>query len=415
MKTEYKVLAASIIFWLFVWGIDAVIDYLFFYEGTLLGIMIFEVPNHELFMRLVILACFVLFGIFMSTVIKRSRRAAEAMRESEESYRKLVNTSIDGVISIDSAMRVILWNPAAERIFGYTKEEMLGQSLMKIVPEKYREAKEKGFFEFTKKGTGPAIDKILEVEAIRKDMIEIPIELSVSSRKAGETYIATSIVRDITERKKAEQLIKTSLEEKEVLIKEIHHRVKNNLQVISSLINLQSYQIRGKQNKELFKESQNRIKSIAFIHEKLYQSKDLARIDFKEYTESMVSSLFRSYGTSLDKVALNIEAEEVLLRIDSAIPCGLIINELISNSLKHAFPDGKRGEINIGLHSSNEKDIELVVSDNGVGIPEDLDFRKTKSLGLRLVTILAEDQLHGQIKVNRKKGTKFQIKFSAVK
>ena len=181
------------------------------------------------------------------------------------------------------------------------------------------------------------------------------------------------------------------------------------------MLNLQSYHIKGKKNLELFKESQNRIKSIALIHEKLCQSKDMARIDFKEYTESLVSSLFRSYGLYPGKIALKIETEKVLLGIDNAIPCGLIINELVSNSLKHAFPDGKKGEIKIGLHSNNEKDVELVVSDNGVGIPEGLDIRKTKSLGLHLVTILAEDQLHGQIKLSRKKGTKFQIRFSGVK
>lgn len=234
-------------------------------------------------------------------------------------------------------------------------------------------------------------------------------ELSELRQRISELEMAGA------ELKRAEERIKASLKEKEVLLREIHHRVKNNLQVVSSLLNLQSYHIKGKKNLELFRESQNRIKSIALIHDKLYQSKSLSRINFKEYIESLASNLFRTYGTFQSKVVLKIEAEKVMLAIDDAIPCGLIINELVSNYLKYAFPSGKRGEVKIGLHSSNKKKVEIEVSNDGIGIPQDLDFRKTESLGLHLVTILAEDQLHGQISLDRKKGTKFQIKFRAVK
>ncbi len=227
----------------------------------------------------------------------------------------------------------------------------------------------------------------------------------------SEENIAQVIIycRDITERKRIEEQIKASLEEKGMLLREIHHRVKNNLQVISSLLKLHSGDKGDKQYIEMLKDSQNRIKSMALIHEELYKSKDLANIDFDDYIKNLAKSLFRSYGISNGRIALKIDVEEVSLGIDTAIPCGLIINELISNSLKHAFPDDREGEIKIVLRLTDEDEIELTVSDNGVGIPEDLDFKKTESIGLKLVTNLAEKQLHGVVKLNQSKGTEFQI------
>ncbi|MFH0905016.1 MAG: histidine kinase dimerization/phosphoacceptor domain -containing protein [Methanobacteriota archaeon] len=226
-------------------------------------------------------------------------------------------------------------------------------------------------------------------------------------------YIGT--ITDITERKHAEEQLKESLKEKEILLREIHHRVKNNMQVISSLLMLQEELSEDEKVIEMLKDSQNRITSMALIHEKLYRSENLSKIDLKEYIDDLVSGLFQSYGISEDKVALNINAENVLLEIDSAIPCGLIINELVSNSLKHAFPEDEIGEINIFIRSTDEDMFEFLIGDNGVGIPKDLDFRKTESLGLRIVNILVENQLHGEITLNRAKGTEFKIKFRGMK
>ncbi len=227
-------------------------------------------------------------------------------------------------------------------------------------------------------------------------------------------FVSTQVAMAI-ERKRAEEELRTSLKEKEVLLKEIHHRVKNNLQVISSLLLLQSKQIKGKKNIELFKESQNRVKSMALIHEKLYQSQDLASIDFREYLNTLIVGLFRSYQARSGHIDLKLDVDDISLGVDTAIPCGLIINELVSNSLKHAFPNGHEGEVRVALHPINKKDVELVISDNGVGIPKDLDFRQTNSLGLHLVTILAEDQLDGEIKLSRDKGTEFRLKLRGVK
>lgn len=219
---------------------------------------------------------------------------------------------------------------------------------------------------------------------------------------------------DITERKRTEEQIRASLREKEVLLKEIHHRVKNNMQVIISLLNLQSKHVKDKHDLEILKDSQNRIKSMALIHDKLYQSKDLASIDFAEYIENLASHVFNTYSVSSSAIKLVADIKDVPLDINTAIPCGLIINELISNSLKYAFPDGQEGEIRIKLYASKDDTFTLIVSDKGIGLPEDLDFRNIKSLGLQVVVALVE-QLKATIERDRSEGTAFKIVFKKPK
>jgi two-component sensor histidine kinase len=191
------------------------------------------------------------------------------------------------------------------------------------------------------------------------------------------------------------------------LLKEIDHRVKNNLQVISSLLNLQSEYLPDRRGKEMFTESQHRVKSMALIHEKLYLSEDLGRLDFADYIQALATSLFQSYRIS-PQVALSVNVEDVSLGIDQAIPCGLIINELVSNSLKHAFADGG-GELRIDLRQ-REQSISLEISDDGAGLPSDVDVQDSKSLGLKLVNILV-GQLKGSMQVHRESGTQFKIEF----
>ncbi len=216
--------------------------------------------------------------------------------------------------------------------------------------------------------------------------------------------------QEIAERRQAEALIKTSLSEKELLLKEIHHRVKNNLQVISSLLYLQSKQIQDEETLGMFLESRQRIRSMALVHERLYQTEDLTRVDAAEYLRALVSQLFHSYGISAGHVHLTVQADDITLDIDTAVPCGLIINELVSNALKHAFPDDREGEVSVELGAIAGDQISLVVSDDGVGFPEDLDFQDMQSLGLRLINTLV-DQIQGTIELDRSRGTRFQIVF----
>ena len=207
-----------------------------------------------------------------------------------------------------------------------------------------------------------------------------------------------------------EEQLRASLSEKEILLKEIHHRVKNNLQVICTLLELQSDYIVDDRSRKYFMESQDRIRSMALVHEKLYQVKDFSCIDFTGYINSLTNYLYRSYVTDPERVSLTTDVGNVTLGIDEAIPCGLIINELVSNSLKYALPDGRKGDITVRFQADNQGLITLTVADNGAGFPAGLNFRETDSLGLQLVNMLTT-QLRGDIDLRTDKGTEFTIHF----
>ena len=217
-----------------------------------------------------------------------------------------------------------------------------------------------------------------------------------------------SLGLEASKRKKAEEDLKASLKEKEILMKEIHHRAKNNLTIISSLLNLQSRHINDKEALGLFRESQNRARSMALIHEKLYRSDDLRKIDFGEYIRSLTIELFHSYRAS-QGIELDMDIANIDLDINTAVPLALIVNEIITNSLKYAFPDKKTGNVSVHF-AKNDGGLQLIVEDNGIGFPDDLDFRNTNSLGMQLVTSLT-DQIKGNIKLERNEGTKFVIDF----
>ncbi len=250
-----------------------------------------------------------------------------------------------------------------------------------------------------------------EHRIIRRDGVirYVAIRIRVVPSNESEILHVYGTVQDITDRKMVEEKLKESLEEKEMLLKEIHHRVKNNLMVISSLLNLQSQYIKDKEALNIFKESQNRAKSMALIHERLYLSTDLKRIDFGAYIQTLANDLFHTYITDPSKVRLNMNVENLMVDINTTVPLGLIVNELVTNSMKHGFIDGAEGEIRIEFYKENKKFV-LVVGDTGVGFPEDLDFRKTSTLGLQLVNNLTS-QLDGNIELNRDNGTEFIIKF----
>lgn len=232
----------------------------------------------------------------------------------------------------------------------------------------------------------------------------------VAKDEEGNPLRMAGMHKDITVRKCREEQIKTSLREKEVMLQEIHHRVKNNLQVISSLLNLQARNVNDPGTLEVIKESQNRVSSMALVHEKLYQSKNLDKINFSEYITDLVNSLTRSYQSQSNRVKININVERVAFKLDIAIPCGLIINELVSNALKYAFTDSLEPEITISMHASVEHEMNLVIADNGKGIPADFDWRQSRSLGLRLVSNLTR-QLSGKIDLLDHEGTAFNLTF----
>ena len=225
----------------------------------------------------------------------------------------------------------------------------------------------------------------------------------------GRLVEIQSVGRDISDRKRAEQQ-QASLQEKEALLKEIHHRVKNNLQIVYSLLRLQQRRTLDRQAAGILLDSQNRIKSIALVHEKLYRSDNLAEINFAQYISSLAASLLSSYCISSEHIALETKVEPIALDIDKAIPCGLILNELVSNALKYAFPENCAGEIQVELRAKNKNLVQLTVSDNGVGIPSQFDLSRTKSLGLQLVQDFV-NQLEGTVRIESQQGTIVEISF----
>ncbi|MCK9150425.1 histidine kinase dimerization/phosphoacceptor domain -containing protein [Methanobacterium alcaliphilum] len=238
----------------------------------------------------------------------------------------------------------------------------------------------------------------------------IIVRFRIMFDRNGQKIGTMGVNQDITEQKVAEDALAKSLDEKNILLKEIHHRVKNNLMIMSSLLNLQSRQIKDQDAREVFKESQNRAKSMALIHERLYLSTDLKKIDFGEYIRSLATDLYHSMVSDPNQIKLQIDVEDLKIDINTVVPMGLIVNELVTNSIKYAFPDNKKGYINIGLYKQNEK-IILRVIDNGVGFPEDLDYKNTNSLGLQLVNNLII-QINGELELDKKnQGTVFTIIF----
>jgi PAS domain S-box-containing protein len=346
--------------------------------------------------------------IYLLTInIIQRRRSVIALRESEDRYRSLFDNSIDAVLLTAPDGRILAANPEACRIFERTEEEIcrIGRN---------------GLIDLTDPRLAAALEKRVrtgqfrgELTYVRKNGTLFSGEMSSAIFRDRDGNSKTSmIIRDITERKQAEEKIKASLREKELLIMEIHHRVKNNLQVISGLLDLQARSSGNPELMEMFRESQSRIRSMALVHEKLYGSNDLARIDLAGYVRTLSQDLFQSYKINPGKIDLIIQTDgDVYVDINKAIPCGLILNELISNALKHAFPGDRHGELRIIIHETENTEIEIVVRDNGLSLPDDVDIHQPRTVGLYLVNGLVKNQLDGQMEIRRDNGTEFRIKF----
>ncbi len=336
--------------------------------------------------------------------IAEREKAEDIIRISEEKYRTLFENAQAGIFRIALRSGKILdVNQRFAEIFGYKKREEI-QGL--FVTEFYADISD------GKKMVGLLIKdrNIIQnrLKMHKKDGSDIWVESSSHLDSDDETV--EGILIDITERKKAEERIKEALREKEILLREIHHRVKNNMQVIVSLTRLHGKTINDSKISEIFKEVQNRITAMSLIHETLYKSESLSQISLKNYVPMLANNLSRVYRGN-GGIEIKIDVGEVYLGIDHAVPFGLVINELLSNSFKYAFENGSLGEIRISARSSSDNEIELVISDNGKGIPQDFNFRQTDTLGLKLVTGLVEAQLNGNIDLKCDNGTQFTIKF----
>jgi PAS domain S-box-containing protein len=342
--------------------------------------------------------------------ISQRKQVEEVLRASEERFRSLVESTGDWVWEVDKSGGYTYASPQILSLLGYAPEEVLGKKPFDLMPKD--EAQRMSEI-FNSVATDRKSIRNLENINLHKDGRLVVLETSGVPfyDPHGDFGGYRGIDRDITERKLVAERLEASLREKETLLRELYHRTKNNMQVISSLIDLQVFAVNDEETQNLFKETQNRIKTMALVHEKLYKSRDLSNLNLKDYMGDLADALFRSYHLSEDRISLNLAVEAISVSIDTAIPCGLIINELMSNSLKYAFPGDRRGTVSLAIHHSEQGEIDMRFSDNGVGLPKDLDFKNTKSLGLTLIRKLSEKQLKGTVEVTTEHPTEFHIRF----
>lgn len=344
--------------------------------------------------------------IYIFEDITVRKRIEQHILKSEKKYRELADLLPQTVFETDVGAIITFMNVYGYEMFGYTPDDIaLGLNILELIVKEERS--------LSRKKIGDVLagqEKGDEYTAQRKDGSKFPIIIHsnpIFHNGVHEGF--RGIIVDISDIKNAERKILSSLEEKEVLLKEIHHRVKNNMQIISSLLSLQANHTGSEEATEILKESRGRVKSMAMIHEKLYQSDDLGKLNIEDYLKNLVMDILRSYSDISNEITATFDIEHVLLNIDTAIPMGLLVNELVSNSIKHAFPTGK-GNVSIKLKLSGDKYI-LTVSDNGTGLPSDVDPFNASSLGLQLVASLSI-QLEGDLEVKRNGETTFILTFS---
>jgi PAS domain S-box-containing protein len=338
-------------------------------------------------------------------------RDITSRKQAEEQFRLMVESAPSGMLMLDQTGVIRMINAQLEKQFGYSRQQLLGQPVELLVPERFRAQHSTHRANFFASPSVRPMGAGRDLFGVRKDGTEFPIEIGLNPLNTADGPRVLASIVDITERKRTEDQMQASLKEKEVLVREVHHRVKNNLQVIYSLLRLQSKSVTDPKALELFKDSQARVKAMALLHETLYQSQDLSRIDMAGYISTLTGQLFKSYGISSNVVRLKLTIAPVSLSMETAITCGLLINELVSNSLKYAFPNGRTGEVAIDLSSNHNGAYTMIVADNGVGLPPDIDVGAVRSLGWQLVPMLVE-QLTGTFELHRSAGTTVKLTFS---
>lgn len=341
-------------------------------------------------------------------------RIETALRQSEERLRRVIDASPTAMVMINKEGLIEMVNVEAEKVFGYSRHEMLGRPVEMLIPDKFRGGHPSLRQMFYRNPQSRRMGAGRDLYALRKDLSEFPVEIGLNPIETEEGTLVLSAIVDITDRKHKEQRIEAALREKDVMLREIHHRVKNNLQIIDSLLNLQAARIADSNVQDMLRESQNRIRSMALIHQTLYQSNDFAEIDFRLFLESLVHALASSHGVDPEQIHMTVEADPVTLPLDSAIPCGLAVNELITNALKHAFPARRPGKVITRLTKEASGNVMVSVTDDGIGMPGNIDIATTQTLGLQLVMLLA-DQLGGSVVMDTTKNTRFQLSFPGTK
>jgi len=345
--------------------------------------------------------------------ISERKQAEKALKESEERFKSLFDSAPDAIFVADMESGVIVdANPVASRMLRLPHDKIIGLHQSRLHPPSAHENSKEAFAEHVKEASEGVPTHPIEIAVLCSSGDEIPVESMAKMVTIQGKHFLMGIFRDISERKKAEEKMKSALSEKETLLRELYHRTKNNMQVITSLLNLQSHAIDDKKTLQIIEDTKNRIHSMALVHEKLYKAKDLSRVNLRDYIADLAASLMDSHQIIKGKISLLLDIDNIPVSIDTITPCGLVINELMTNTLKYAFPDNRAGKIKISAHLNAEGIIELRFSDDGIGFREGIDLQKTKSLGLKIVNILVETQLKGKMVIeSAPQGTGFVISF----
>lgn len=348
---------------------------------------------------------------------RRTNEAADRVKTASpaalasDPFKLALEAAPTGMIVLDRDGKIVFANSHIERLFQYSSGELIGSPIEKLVPERYRSNHPNYRHNFFGDSRARPMGAGRDLFGLRKDNTEVPVEIGLNPLETpdGGFFVVSSVV-DITERKRLEEALRAQLRERNVLLQEVHHRVKNNLQVISSLINLQMGSIGGGAAVVALQECSNRVQAIGLIHEQLYQAHDFANVAFSDYAGSLAAAVFRTAGVNADTVVLTVDIAPVSVAVDRAIPLGLILSELITNSLKHAFPGGARGNLWVRLNVEPDDRLQLVVRDDGVGLPANFDPLRCQSLGMHLIQTLAE-QIQAEFVVGNNGGAEFQLRF----
>ena len=343
---------------------------------------------------------------------QRLREAEEALQESEEHYRQLVELCPD-IVAVHSEGKIVFINSAGARLIGAAKpEQLIEKPIMDFVHPDYREIIKERVREMRKKRRAVPL---IEEKFIRLDGTYIDVEVAAMPFIYQDKQAVQVVARDISKRKRAEEKIQASLREKEVLLKEIHHRVKNNLQIISSLLDLSRRRTENQEAVDLLSDARAKVHTMALIHAQLYQSDRFDRIDMGRHIQELFNFLAAIYETKSRFVTYLAKPSDVSLELTQAIPCALVLNEVISNAFKHAFKEGEKGTIEASIQRTADDTIVIRVKDDGKGIPEEIDIDNTNGLGLKLARNLIQSQLGGRIRVEGNGGTEIVIEFNASK
>ena len=358
--------------------------------------------------------------------VTEQRRGREMLRQSSDELKKMIQVAPTGIIMVDESGAMVMTNSLVQSAFGYTKEELQGQPVEMLIPQRLQgshRALRKGFLQAPR---ARPMGQDRDLYGRRKDGSEIPVEIGLSPLEGSDGNFVLASIVDISERRRAEEErerltqrlqevngeLNAALKEREALLQEVHHRVKNNLQLVHSLINMQVRRIGSSETGTALKQCGERVRTMALIHEQLYHSRDYSWVEFPEYARRLASDVLRAIDGESSHISLQLEVGDVHLPMEQAIPCGLILNELVTNSLKHAFPESRQGTIRVSIDESADT-VRLEVADDGVGLNHSSGESSGSALGLQLVSTFAE-QLKAKIAMSGANGTTVSVVFGRV-